>query len=204
VIAGTLTTTRRRRLDKVLTGFATVILVTAVAVVWVRVVQTLTEPSDGPKTIGQPGALVWDDRVFTSPGQLKAYLNSQGLSYSRWRARHPTAFGAPAPAVTKHATTKKKTPTPKKTGTSTKTTSAPPRVAAPQPLSDGSSKPLLSLALTILLLIAGVILGGSALVPQRYAPVAVQQFYADPDRRMVALLAATAILFGFGVSFYLS
>ena len=40
--------------------------------VWVRVVQTLTEPSSGPKTVGQPGALVWDGRVFTSPSQLKA------------------------------------------------------------------------------------------------------------------------------------
>jgi hypothetical protein len=57
--------------------------------------------------------------------------------------------------------------------------------------------------LTLLLLVAGLVLGGSAALPPRYAPVAVQRFYAGSDRRMVALAAATAILMGFGVSFYL-
>ena len=89
--------------------FATVVLAAGLALVWVRVVQTLTAPSNAPKAVGQPGALVWDGRVFTSSAQLKAYLTSRGLSYSRWAARHPTAFGATAPTVTTHATTKRAT-----------------------------------------------------------------------------------------------
>jgi hypothetical protein len=60
------------------------------------------------------------------------------------------------------------------------------------------------MVLTILFLVVGIVLGASAMVPPRYAPVAVQRFYADPDRRIVVLAAATAILLGFGVSFYLT
>jgi hypothetical protein len=188
----------------VLTICITVVVAAGLAVVWVRVVQTLKEPASGPKTVGQPGALMWDGRAFTSPGQLKRYLNSQGLSYSRWAARHPTAFGGSAPAVTKHPTVKKH-PT-----TTTKTVTPPPakpvtqHVAAPKTVGDASSKSLTSLVLTLLLLAAGLVLGGSAALPPRYAPASVQRFYAAPDRRMVALAAATAILMGFGVSFYLS
>ena len=97
---------RRTWLNRALTVFVAVVLAAGLAVVWVRVVQTLTEPSNGPKAIGQPGALVWDGRVFTSSEQLKAYLTSRGLSYSRWAARHPTAFGAEPAAITHTNTTK--------------------------------------------------------------------------------------------------
>ena len=191
-----------------LTICATVVIAAGVAMVWVRVVQTLTESSGGPKTVGQPGALVWDGRVFTSPGRLKAYLSSNGQSYSRWLARHPTAFGGTAPAVTHHATTKKPKPKPKpaKTAVSPTTTTAKPgpQIAAPATVGSTKSKPLTSTVLTILLLAGGLFLGASAAVPTRYAPVAVQHFYAAPDRRMIALAAATAILLGFGVSFYLT
>ena len=192
-----------------LTLCISVVVAAGLALVWVRVVQTLTEPSGAPKTVGQPGALMWDGRVFTSSGQLKAYLSSKGRSYSRWVARHPTAFGATAPTVAHHATTKKnpkptKTaakPKPKPTTTAKRVTH---HVAAPATVSATKSKPLTSMVLTILLLVGGLALGASAALPTRYTPVAVQQFYTTPDRRMVALAAATAILLGFGVSFYLT
>jgi hypothetical protein len=202
----------------VLTICATLIVAAGVAMVWVRVVQTLTESSGPPRAVGQPGALVWDGRVFTSPGQLKAYLTSHGQSYSRWLARHPTAFGRTAPTVRHHAATKT-TPKPKPTKTAakpkpkpTKTAAKPtpkpapvtPHVAAPATVSATKSKPLTSLVLTIMLLVGGLALGASAALPTRYTPVTVQHFYATPDRRMVALAAATAILLGFGVSFYLT
>lgn len=197
-----------------LTLCATVAVAAGLALVWVRVVQTLTESSGPPRAVGQPGALVWDGRVFTSSGQLKAYLSSKGQSYSRWLARHPTAFGATAPTVTHHATTKEK-PKPKPTKTAAKPKAKPkpattaakpvlPRVAAPATVDATKSTPLTSMVLTILLLVGGLALGASAAVPTRYTPVAVQHFYATPDRRMVALAAATAILLGFGVSFYLT
>jgi hypothetical protein len=199
VIPGTLRSARRKRLNRALnralTIGVTVVLAAGLAVVWVRVVQTLTAPPNPPRAVGEPGALVWDGRVFTTPSQLKAYLTSRGLSYSRWVARHPTAFGAPAPVSTRHPTsTKTAKPKPKPVHH---------RVAAPS-LTNTTSRPLMSLVLTILLLIGGLILGGSAVLPTRYAPIAVQRFYSGPDRRMVALAAATAILLGFGVSFYLT
>jgi hypothetical protein len=201
VIPGTLRSARRKRfnraLNRALTIGVTVVLAAGLAIVWVRVVQTLTAPPNPPRAVGEPGGLVWDERVFTTPSQLKAYLNSKGLSYSRWVARHPTAFGTPAPVSARHPTSTTKTVKSKPKPTSHH------RVAAPA-VTDTRSRPLTSLVLTILLLVGGVILGGSAMLPPRYAPVAVQRLYADPDRRMVALAAATAILFGFGVSFYLT
>jgi len=180
-----------------LTVCATVVLAAGLAVVWVRVVKTLTESSSGPTTVGKPGALVWDGRVFTSSGQMKAFLTSKGLSYSRWAARHPTAFATPVPSAIKHTTT---TAT-----TATKGPSEPAkhRVAAPT-VSSTKSRPLTSMVLTVFLLILGLILGASAALPPRYAPIAVQDFYADPDRRMVAVAASAAILLGFAVSFYLT
>ena len=194
-----------------LTLCISVVVAAGLALVWVRVVQTLTAPSGAPKAVGQPGALMWDGRVFTSSGQLKTYLSSKGRSYSRWVARHPTAFGATAPTVAHHATTKKKPkptktaakpkPKPKATTTAKRVTH---HVAAPATVSATKSKPLTSMVLTILLLVGGLALGASAALPTRYTPVAVQQFYTTPDRRMVALAAATAILLGFGVSFYLT
>jgi hypothetical protein len=203
-MAGTLRRSRRRRLSQVLTIAVTLLIAAGVAMVWVRVVQTLKEPGSGPKTIGQPGALVWDGRVFTAPAQLKAYLESHGLSYKRWAARHPTAFGAPAPTVPRHTTTTVKTATKAtKTVTTPARTVTTPRVAAPV-VGDAKSRPLTSMVLTLLLLAGGLVLGGSAALPPRYAPATLQRFYAAPDRRIVALAAATAILMGFGVSFYLS
>jgi ABC-type arginine/histidine transport system permease subunit len=100
------------------------------------------------------------------------------------------------PTVTKHPTTKTVTPPPAKPATQ--------HVAAPKIVGDAKSQSLTSLVLTLLLLVVGLVLGGSAAVPTRYAPASVQRFYAAPDRRVVALAAATAILMGFGVSFYLS
>ena len=186
-------------LSRMLTFSVTIVLAAGLAVVWVSVVKTLTEPSTGPPTVGQPSALVWDGRVFTSPGQVKAYLNAHGLSYRRWAARHPTAFGAPAPAVIKHTTTTK-THTTSKSRPSTAVTH---RVAAPTGLGT-KSRSLTATGLTILLLLVGLGLAASTMLPVRLAPVALQRFYAEPDRRMLAFAAATAILLGFGVSLYLT
>jgi hypothetical protein len=186
-----------------------IVLAAGLAVVWVRVVQTLTAPSNAPRAIGQPGALVWDGRVFTSPSQLKAYLGAR--SYARWAARHPTAFGAPAPVAVRHtASTKTKTKT--KTTTTKASTPTIPKpkpvdhhVAVPSPvITPNTSRSLLGTALVILLALGGIALGASALLPRRLAPISVQRVYAQQDRRTAALAAATAMLLGLAVSFYLS
>jgi hypothetical protein len=228
VIAVTLKRARRRRLNQLLVACTTIALAVGLVLVWARVVQTLREPSSAPHYVGQPGALVWDDRVFTSASQLKAYLEAHGLSYSRWAARHPTAFGAPAPITTRHPATKTKkasthktsaTTTAAKKTASTKRTStthtAKPAISkpkpAPTPVSVASpvvirhrSRPVLATVLTIFLVLGALVLGASAMLPYRIAPVSVQRLYAHPDRRSLALATAAVMLLGFGVSFYLS
>jgi hypothetical protein len=173
-----------------------IVLAAGLAVVWVRVVQTLTAPSNAPRAIGQPGALVWDGRVFTSPTQLKRYLEGRGLSYARWSARHPTAFGAPAPV---------RRTTPTRTTTTSKPKPVHHHVALPSPvITPNNSRSLLATVLVILLALGGIALGTSALLPRQLAPISVQRLYAHPDRRTAALGAAAAMLLGLAVSFYLS
>ncbi len=160
------------------------------SVVWVRVVQTLTESSNGPKAIGQPGALVWDGRVFTTSAQLKAYLTSRGLSYSRWAARHPTAFGADAGCDHAHDTTK-----------TAKPAAASRRVAVGEPDEH-------TVAVRRCCCWSCSWSAGSSSAVARYCPRAMHRTSSSgsttsQDRRMVALAAATAILLGFGVAFYL-
>lgn len=175
-------------------------LAAALVVVWGEVVKTLTPPSDRPKSIGRPDALVWDSHVFTTAGQLKVYLEARGLSYARWSARHPTAFGAPAPATIRHTSSTKKAAKPKAAKPRPKSAGRP--VAAPA-VTATQARSLTAKLVTILLVLGGVALAASALMPARIAPVAVQRLYVDPDRRTVALAAATAMLVGVGVSFLL-
>ena len=70
----------------------TIVLLGALVVVWAKVVSTLTATIEKKPPIGQPRAVVWQSRVFTSEGQLRHYLNAKGLSYSRWVSWHPAAF----------------------------------------------------------------------------------------------------------------
>jgi hypothetical protein len=183
---------------------AAVALVVGLAFVWVRVVQTLKEPAPTGQSqaLGEPGALVWDGRVFTSPAQLKGYLGPK--AFARWSVRHPTAFGVPAVATPKPKTkaTPTKTETTKTVTTKAPTTSTPVSVAAPA-ASTTPSQSLLARSLTLLLVLGGLALGASALVPYRLAPVPLRRIYAQPDRRPIALAAATAMVLGFGVAFYL-
>jgi cytoskeletal protein RodZ len=207
---------RRRRLSQLLTIAVAVALVAGIAVVWVRVVQTLKEPAPSTQShvVAPPGALVWDNRVFTTAAQLKAYLGPK--AYRRWAVRHPTAFHA-APTRTHRTATKTATkthtktatkrtpvtkPKPKPTTIAAPTTSTPVASAAP-PESTPGSQSLLARMLTLLLVLGGLALGASALVPYRIAPEPLRRLYSEPDRRPIALAAATAMVLGFGVAFYL-
>ena len=204
-----LSRSRRRRLSRLLTIAAALALVGGLAFVWVRVVQTLRQPASTAQSqaLGQPGALVWDDRVFTTPAQLKAYLGPK--AWRRWSLRHPTAFGVPAVSTPK--TTAKTAPksTPKTTAkktpvkTTTTTVTETPVAVSPPARATTQSQSLLARALTLLLVLGGLALGASALVPYRVAPVALRRLYAQPDRRPIALAAATVMVLGFGVAFYL-
>ena len=70
----------------------TIVLLGALVLVWAKVVSTLTAKVEKKPPIGQPSAVVWQNRVFTTEGQLRSYLHAKGISYSRWVSRHPAAF----------------------------------------------------------------------------------------------------------------
>jgi len=70
----------------------TIVLLGALVLVWAKVVSTLTAKVEKKPPIGQPLAVVWQNRVVTTEGQLRSYLHAKGISYSRWVSRHPAAF----------------------------------------------------------------------------------------------------------------
>ena len=80
----------------------TLVLLGALVLVWAKVISMLTVHVDPKPPIGQPQAVVWQSRVFTTDAQLRRYLNGKGLSYSRWAARHPAAFAVLEAKPAKH------------------------------------------------------------------------------------------------------
>jgi len=82
----------RVAVSRFVTVVMTVVLLGALVLVWARVVSTLTANVEKKPPIGQPRAVVWQNRVFTTEAQLRRYLQAKGLSYSRWVSRHPAAF----------------------------------------------------------------------------------------------------------------
>jgi hypothetical protein len=80
----------------------TILLLGALVLVWAKVVGTLTANVERNPPIGQPRAVVWQSRVFTTEGQLRRYLHAKGLSYARWVSRHPAAFAVLQAKPAKH------------------------------------------------------------------------------------------------------
>ena len=179
----------RRRVSQLLSVGVAFALAVGLVLVWTRVVRTLTTASPPQQQHSeQPQALVWNGRVFTTAAQLKTYLEAKGLSYGRWAARHPTAFGRTA-HTTANKPAPKRTPKPK------------PRAVAAPPVVATESRSFSSRLLTILLLVGGFSLAASALIPERLAPYAMQRLYAEPDRRIIALAGSLAMLIGVGASY---
>ncbi len=146
------------------------------------------------RPIGQPQGIVWDGRVFPTALQLQAYFKARGISYTQWVHRHPALFGGNQAPVVSAATKDARAPDAKSTER---------RTVAPAG-TGSSSKSLAATLLTIFLVSCGIALGGSALVPARHAPGAIQRLYSNPDRRTAAFVAAVAMLLGLGLSQYLS
>jgi hypothetical protein len=68
------------------------LLVAAAAVVlWGVVIRTLreVEPVPSPR---HASAVVWADRVFQSPAELRRWLRARGGHYDAWRRAHPSAW----------------------------------------------------------------------------------------------------------------
>ena len=68
------------------------VLLCALVLVWANVISMLTVHIDPKPPVGQPQAVVWQNRVFTTDAQLRHYFHTKGLSYTRWVSRHPAAF----------------------------------------------------------------------------------------------------------------
>jgi hypothetical protein len=87
--------------------FVTIVVVlvlgAALVLVWAKVITTLTSKVERKPPIGQPHAVVWENRVFTTDGQLRRYLHAKGLSYSLWVSRHPAAFALLQAKPAKHS-----------------------------------------------------------------------------------------------------
>jgi hypothetical protein len=82
----------RVAVNRLITFTMALVLLAALVLVWAKVVSTLTANIEPKPPIGEPHAVVWQNRVFTTDGQLRRYMHAKGLSYSRWVSRHPAAF----------------------------------------------------------------------------------------------------------------
>jgi hypothetical protein len=113
--------------------------IAAVAVTWMRVVQTISEAKPVPAA-GQATAIAWGDRVFASRAELAAWLRSRGTSYEAWSKTHQVAAGVvehrPVKAAAPAAPVRQ--PQPAQTTRPAETTSSAPTVprvhSAPQPV----------------------------------------------------------------------
>lgn len=191
----------RRYGNRLLSIAALVVLAVGVAIVWTRVVHTLTTSETKRPLIGRPQSVVWNNHVFTTEAQLRAYLTASGVSYGRWIALHPGAaaiFGRKpvvhrAPAVKQVTNPAKDQP------------AAPERSASGAgSRNEGGLDLPWSTILLDLLIALGVLIGASALIPPAVAPPVVARLYAVPERRVLASAAAVSILCGLAVSHMLS
>jgi hypothetical protein len=92
----------RVAVSRLVTLTMAIVLLGALVLVWAKVVSTLTANIEPKPPIGQPQSVVWQNRVFTTEGQLRRYLHTKGLSYSRWVSRHPAAFALLQAKPAKH------------------------------------------------------------------------------------------------------
>jgi hypothetical protein len=67
------------------------LLVAALVIFWGLFVRTLRDATPVPAPHRTATTVVWGDRVFSSPAQLRRWLHSRGSSYSHWSTKHPQA-----------------------------------------------------------------------------------------------------------------
>ena len=62
----------------------------AIAIVWARVVDTISSGSPPASTV-QATSIIWRDRVFVSVPELTRWLRDRGATYTEWSRNHPAA-----------------------------------------------------------------------------------------------------------------
>jgi hypothetical protein len=182
------------------------ILAAALVFVWARVVHTLTERIVPRPPIGEPQAIVWDTRVFTTDRQLKAFLDAKGISYAGWVSRHPAAFALirhelPASAVGERRSIRRSTAGRRAQHPVRHTARAHtrPRREASPPVVTSAPAPSTAFGgevLTGAIVAIGIALGASAILPVAIAPRLLGRIYRIPERRLIAFAAAAALLVG--------
>ena len=100
------------------------LLVAALVICWGLFVRTLRDATPVPGPHRAAASVIWGDRVFSSPAQLRRWLRSRGPSYVGWSVRHPQAAAVlehkklkvtAAPRTTRpHKTTQQHATTPSK------------------------------------------------------------------------------------------
>ena len=171
-----------------------VVAVVLVGGVWAIAIQTLAHPKPLTASRRAPGAIVWQDRVFSSRSQLSRWLERHGSVYRRWARLHPAA----ASILGGH----KGAFRPPHHKVSTRTVadqSAGRRAAAQRTIAVSQSSPAYE-AFVVLLLFVGATLLALGLAP----PALVQRVrwtaWLSPDRRPYALMAGIALLVGCGLA----
>jgi len=66
--------------------------VACIAIPWYAVSQKLRDASPVRPSVSSATAVVWGDRVFSSPSGLRLWLRARGASYAVWGGRHPRAL----------------------------------------------------------------------------------------------------------------
>ena len=172
--------------------FVAVIAAAVVALPWIFAVQKLMSPR--PVVSGaNPTALVWGDRVFSSPRSIAGWLSPHGESYKGWAPLHPQAV-----AILTHQ--RYRPPSPLVNATRGSTPS--PATTTQNPAITGGAKPRsdLKLAVQILLLLLASVLLAAAFTPSYLllrGPPRLRHL-VQANRAYVAMIAI-AILLGYAV-----
>ena len=66
--------------------------VACIAIPWYVVAQRLHDVTPVSSSATSASAVVWGDRVFSSPKSFAHWLRSHGASYVLWGQRHPDAL----------------------------------------------------------------------------------------------------------------
>jgi hypothetical protein len=200
--------------SRLLQAITLVFVVGAAVLTWGVVIRTLREVRPVPSP-GRPTAVVWADRVFQSPAELRRWLRSRGGSYESWSRAHPKAWATlehvPVPRKPVRAA-RTKTPTASKTPVTAARTKTPPAVkkAAPTVKTATPSKPARRVAATsvaparsafahlmiVLLACLATLCLGAAVLPAsvgRYAPALGRVVVGN---RPFLLAAAAAVYVG--------
>lgn len=142
-----------------------------------------------PGAPGQVGALVWGDGLFSTPAQVRAWLEEHGASYEAWAKAHPAAVGMVRPSAVKRAAAVQKAAAREAAAARAKSVTAT-IASAPAPAPSSQTSGLIWIVVAV-----GIGLGALAATPRRFAH-RVGVVSLERELRLAALGAGAALLLG--------